>query len=330
MCMFVEIKILPRKNEGTSKSSGNPPRALVLKCDGCGILFEKKWLKETYEAKRHYCNIQCHYSNIGGIGGYGAEILQLACLSCSNPIKVRKIGNERKWGKTCSKKCYGAYRTSHPELYEKNTSAMHTEESWKKIRDYVQEKMSQPGWEPHFKGKHHSEESKEKLREAKRLNPSSGEKNGMYGKNHSHEARNKMSEVRTRRLVEGETKPYGKNNHMCGDHKSIKTERNHRYRSSWELETMKYLDNNPEFFSWNYECLRIPYFYDNHKRWYVPDFLVEYVDGRKEIWEIKPKEFVSSRACQLKKEAATSYCDSEGISEYKILTRDELKQMGIL
>ena len=120
--MFVEIKVLPRKNEGTSSNSGSPPRALVLKCDGCGILFEKKWLKETYEAKSHYCKIQCHYSNRGGIGGYGAEVLHITCISCSKPIKVRKIGNERKWGKACSRKCSAAYRASHPELYEKNTS----------------------------------------------------------------------------------------------------------------------------------------------------------------------------------------------------------------
>lgn len=327
--MFVEIKILPRKNEGTSKSSGNPPRALVLKCDGCGSLFEKKWLKETHEAKRHYCNIQCHYSNRGGIGGYGAEILQLACLSCSKTIKVRKIGNERKWGKTCSKKCYGAYRAAHPELYEKNTSAMHTEESWKKISDYVQEKMSQPGWEPHFRGKHHSEESKEKLREAKKLNPPTGEKNGMFGRSHTKEAREKMSESNSLGIISGSRKTYGKNGHVRGEYET-KTKKIHHYRSSWELATMEHLDVNPNVSSWDYECIRIPYYYENNKRWYVPDFLIEFSDGRKEIWEIKPKELIDTTANKLKTEAALKFCPENGINDYYVLTRDELESRGIL
>ena len=328
--MFVEIKILPRKNEGTAKNSGNPPRALVLKCDGCGSLFEKKWLKETYEAKKHYCKIQCHYANRGGIGGYGAEILETSCLICNKLIKVRKVGNERKWGKTCSRKCYGVFRANNPVLYENSTSMMHTEESWKKISESIQERMAHPDWIPSFKGKNHTEESKEKLREAKRINPPIGEKNGMFGKRHSEESRNRMSEVRTLRMVDGSIKPYGNNNHMSGHFTSEKTSLVHRYRSSWELAAMGYLDGDPSVSSWNYECLRIPYYYENNKRWYVPDFFVEYSDGRKEVWEIKPKQFIDSDANKLKSEAAAKFCIENGISNYYVLTRDELLARGIL
>jgi len=325
--MVVEIKDLPRKH---AKATGNPPRALVLKCDGCGVMFERKWLKSTHDSPTHFCSLKCHYSHRGGVGGYGAEVIESSCLSCGKSMRIRKIGGERKWGKTCSRNCYGTYRSSHPELYAQNTSAMHTEASWQKIREDVRHRMSQSGWTPNFKGQHHTEETKAHLREMKHLNPPVGEKNGMFGKNHTEESKDKMSETRTRKMIDGTLKEYGKNNHACGDRKSIKTEREHRFRSSWERETMKHLDFNNDVTTWNYECLRIPYYYENKKRWYVPDFLVEYVDGRKEIWEIKPRELVSTRACQLKTEAAIKFCESEKISEYKILTKDELKQMGIL
>ncbi len=328
--MLVEIKILPRKNEGTTKNSGNPPRGLVLKCDGCGSLFEKKWLKEIFEAKKHYCKIQCHYANRGGIGGYGAEVLETHCLVCEKPIRARKVGNVRKWGKTCSRKCYGTFRANNPELYENNTLMMHTEESWKKIRESIQERMAQPDWVPGFKGKNHTEESKEKLREAKRLNHLVGEKNGMFGKRHSDVSRNRMSEVRTLRMVDGSIKPRGNNNHMSGHFTSEKTGLVCRYRSSWELATMEYLDRDDNVSSWNYECLRIPYYYENNKRWYVPDFFVEFSDGRKEIWEIKPKQFIDADANKLKSEAAQKFCLENGISNYYVLTREELISREIL
>ena len=327
--MFVEIKILPRKNEGTAKNSGNPPRALVLKCDACGSLFEKKWLKETFEAKHHYCKIQCHYANRGGVGGYGAEILETSCLICDKLIKVRKVGNERKWGKMCSRKCYGVFRSNNPDLYESNTSMMHTEESWKKISESIQERMAQPDWVPSFKGKNHTEESKEKLREAKRMNPPVGEKNGMFGKNHTKEAREKMSDSNSRGITNGSRKTYGKNGHIRGDYES-KDKKIHHYRSSWELATMEHLDEQIDVSSWSYECLRIPYYYENNERWYGPDFLVGFSDGRKEIWKIKPKQFIDSDANKLKSEAAQKFCLENGINNYYVLTRDELLARGIL
>jgi hypothetical protein len=257
-------------------------------------------------------------------------VIESPFLTCGKTLKVRKIGGERKWGKTCSRSCYAEYRSKNPHLYAQNTSAMHTEESWQKIREDVRHRMSQPGWTPNFKGEHHAEETKVRMREAKQLNLPVGEKNGMFGKNHSEESRNKMSETRTMKMIDGSLKSYGKNNHRCGDHESTKTGRRHRYRSSWEHATMQHLDSSIDIISWNYECIRVPYYYENNKRWYVPDFLVEYTDGRKEIWEIKPEAFVASRACQLKSEAAVKFCETEGISAYKILTRDVLVQMGIL
>jgi hypothetical protein len=327
--MIVEIKEQLHKNEGTSKKTGKPPRALVIKCDGCGDMFERKWLKETYDAPKHFCSPACHYSHRGGVGGYGADVIEAPCLTCGKTLRFRKVGGERKWGKTCSKTCYAMYRSKNPDLYAQNTSAMHTEESWQKIREDVRHRMSQTGWTPNFKGEHHTDETKARIREAKRLNPPVGEKNGMFGKKHTEESRVKMSEANSIGILSGNRKSYGKNGHVRGDYVSSKTRKIHHYRSSWELAAMKYLDKVDSVLRWDSECLRISYI-NVTKRWYVPDFFVEYTDGRKEIWEIKPKEFVDSRACQLKTEAAQKYCEKSAIDAYVILTRDDLKTRGIL
>lgn len=67
-----------------------------------------------------------------------------------------------------------------------------------------------------------------------------------------------------------------------------------RYMSSYELETHKFFDNNPNVLRWSSEEIAIPYLKPTdgkvHKYW--PDYWVEYVnkDGVivQEIIEVKP------------------------------------------
>lgn len=92
---------------------------------------------------------------------------------------------------------------------------------------------------------------------------------------------------------------------------------------------MKHLDARDDVASWDYESFRISYVYDNHKRWYVPDFTVKFIDGRSEVWEIKPKEFILSERNVLKTKAAEDWC-SENESKYVIMTGDDLRSNGII
>ncbi len=70
--------------------------------------------------------------------------------------------------------------------------------------------------------------------------------------------------------------------------------RNIMFRSSWEYQFLKWLDNNPAILSYASEELAIPYVspLDQRVHRYFPDFIVLYKhkDGsvRKEIVEIKP------------------------------------------
>lgn len=58
-----------------------------------------------------------------------------------------------------------------------------------------------------------------------------------------------------------------------GIYASTKTCESMLFRSSYEKATMKHLDVDHNVAPPEHEKLRIPYAHDNHKRWYVPDFV---------------------------------------------------------
>lgn len=114
------------------------------------------------------------------------------------------------------------------------------------------------------------------------------------------------------------------------------------YRSSWEMNFMIYLDNNPHVLSWASEAIHIPYInpFTNKKTIYVPDFIMVYMDksGQRhaEVIEIKPKKEVSIQAAgksqiaqaravlnSFKWKAAEIWCRSQGM-KFRVLTEDHL------
>lgn len=58
-----------------------------------------------------------------------------------------------------------------------------------------------------------------------------------------------------------------------------------------------------------------------HQRRYVPDFIVEYYDGRKAITEVKDPSRVDSNDVQRKRKAAEMWCRQRRM-EYEIATID--------
>ena len=67
-----------------------------------------------------------------------------------------------------------------------------------------------------------------------------------------------------------------------------------RYRSSWELKFMNFLDENPAIKHWASESISIPYKNPivGKTKSYIPDFFIIYEDAqgnkKAEIVEIKP------------------------------------------
>jgi hypothetical protein len=67
-----------------------------------------------------------------------------------------------------------------------------------------------------------------------------------------------------------------------------------KYRSSWELQTNQFFDNNPNILRWGSEILIVPYIKptDNKLHKYYIDYFVEYVNSegeiKREAIEVKP------------------------------------------
>lgn len=115
-----------------------------------------------------------------------------------------------------------------------------------------------------------------------------------------------------------------------------------RYRSSWELKFMQFLDAHPSVKHWASESISIPYKNPlvNKTKSYVPDFFIVYEDAtgsrKAEIVEIKPHKETSLEAAGrsqknqiqavvnlAKWQAAKTYCDANGIA-FRIITEHDM------
>jgi hypothetical protein len=97
-----------------------------------------------------------------------------------------------------------------------------------------------------------------------------------------------------------------------GDYTSSKTGETIFYRSSWELEYAKLLDADDTVIMWEYEPFAIKYVHGKKTKNYLPDFLVTYSNGAKELVEVKPRELESNAVNQTKRLAALDLCNRNG------------------
>jgi len=95
---------------------------------------------------------------------------------------------------------------------------------------------------------------------------------------------------------------------------------------------MVHLDNDESVKSYQYEGVCIEYVSNKgsgRTRKYYPDFLIEHVDGRKRLVEIKPKRRVSQANVQKKLAAAEAWSGEHGVT-LEVVTEVELRVMGLL
>jgi hypothetical protein len=119
-----------------------------------------------------------------------------------------------------------------------------------------------------------------------------------------------------------------------------------RYRSSWELSMMMFLDNNDNILHWASESIKIPYKhpFTGKPTIYVPDFFIVYKNkyGKTlaEIVEIKPKKqsIIESKVASAKDRmvvainhakwaACSAYCKANGFS-FRVITESDLFRNG--
>lgn len=119
------------------------------------------------------------------------------------------------------------------------------------------------------------------------------------------------------------------------------------YRSSWELSTCRFLDNNPNILEWASEEISIPYIKptDGKIHRYFPDYWVKYRNKSgqiiQELWEVKPEnqtkqpttrgkrktqqvyESVTYAVNLAKWNAATLFCNKYGM-KFRIVSETNL------
>lgn len=95
------------------------------------------------------------------------------------------------------------------------------------------------------------------------------------------------------------------------------------YDSDLEKYYMAELEGMPGVRSWTKRHnIKIPYQFLFIKRNYLPDFLVEFNDGSREIHETKGLPFLFLLSTKLKKTSAEEYCKKMGW-KYKFITKDK-------
>lgn len=299
-----------------------PARLIVFKCDNCSIEFERgsqtkpKLDYRLLSKPEHYCTYSCAYSS-----RKINHFIEITCNECS--LVFKKPRANLKETNFCSRDCYWLYRKTDPRC--RVSKGPLTDATKQKISKANKGKQARLGavLSNHTKAKI-SKGNKGKL---------IGDKNPMWGKKHTSEIKDKISEVVSRNIVSGKHKGYGKNNHLSGRFSSIKTNEVMFYRSSWELATMKWLDSNENVVTYQYESIRIPYYFlegnTKTKRHYIPDFLIEFTSGEKELWELKPEKLSDNKKTKAKIIAANDYCKPLGIT-FKLLHKTHLLDMKIL
>ena len=132
-------------------------------------------------------------------------------------------------------------------------------------------------------------------------------------------------------------------NKYRGDHLNVV------YRSMWEKDCFRWLDNNSDVKYWSSEEVVVPYLFAVDKKWhrYFVDIKYTTNDGRTFLIEIKPakqtkpptgqskksKQYVSESITyvqnQCKWEAATKYAVNQGW-EFQVWTEHTLYELGIM
>lgn len=208
----------------------------------------------------------------------------------------------------------------------------------------ISEKIS--GENNYFYGKHHSEETKQKLREKSKQNWE--DQNSIFN---SEEYRQNLSEghLRTWReikqdkercakiseeqsirstemILSGKILSYGSKKHKKGFYHNNKNNIDIYYVSSWEESFMRLCDDIGEINKFDKVRFFIKYIDSfGQQRRYIPDFFI----NEKIIIEIKPKLMLNRFNNQNKFSACMSYC-LENDLRFIIITEDELNKESII
>lgn len=145
------------------------------------------------------------------------------------------------------------------------------------------------------------------------------------GRVHYGIARSNIQRAQAKRAVE-KPESYGKNIYKSGHFVSKKNNRELYYQSSYELLAFEILEQQISVYAYEKCKFSIDYMspVDGFLHKYIPDILVTYVDGRKQIIEIKPIRLLSNEIVKAKASAAQEKFGNK----YAIWTQKDLGLMN--
>ena len=101
------------------------------------------------------------------------------------------------------------------------------------------------------------------------------------------------------------------------------------YRSGWECKCYEFLEEWNEVVAYAAEPVKVPYMWKGKQHNYKPDLIIQFTDGHKEMWEIKPAKQTTIQQNKAKWAAAKEYCLARDW-EFQVITENSLAKLNIL
>lgn len=97
-----------------------------------------------------------------------------------------------------------------------------------------------------------------------------------------------------------------------GTFSSNKCGKDFEYKSGMECDFFECLEADLDVLNFEYEGIKIPYYFNNKWHNYIPDIRVNFIDGSTQIWEIKPANQTHYEKNKAKWSSATNHCTNFG------------------
>ena len=111
-----------------------------------------------------------------------------------------------------------------------------------------------------------------------------------------------------------------------GQNRSIKTGKVLPYRSGMEERVYKLLDQHEDVLSFDYEPFEVDYIHQGKAHKYIPDIFITFLDGHKELWEVKPSSQTNLEVNQNKWFAANEACKTRGW-QFQVFTEKKIEKL---
>lgn len=252
------------------------------------------------------------------------RLIDLVCNHCTVKFTVAYKYRNRKF---CSHDCYSNSRSFDRIIKCEYCGKDFIEKSYK--QKYCSMPCSgkavgeqQRGENNPFYGRHHSADNKQILsNKSKDYNKKFG--NSFKDHKHTEETRKIMSDKFVQRVIDNGGKHPSVSGYKQGWFYSNKNNKEIAFDSSYEMRYYQILEDDDNIKCYYRSGLKLTYILGNIVKTYNPDLIVEFLDGEKELIEIKPDRRLAEIEIVAKHNVAKEYCIRNNMN-FRIVTEEHL------